>query len=67
MNIIYRIARFIHQIKLKKKVCFLGMNIRHKILIELTIIYHIQISDYDKEIEIMQSVTKEEYLASLRR
>lgn len=27
----------------------------------------VQISDYEKEIEIMQSVTKEEYLASLRR
>lgn len=26
-----------------------------------------QISDYGKEIEIMQNVTKEEYLASLRR
>ncbi|XP_060212777.1 AP2-like ethylene-responsive transcription factor At2g41710 [Lycium barbarum] len=25
------------------------------------------ISDYEKEIEIMQTVTKEEYLASLRR
>lgn len=27
----------------------------------------LQISDYEKEIEIMQTVTKEEYLASLRR
>lgn len=27
----------------------------------------LQVSDYDKEIEIMASVTKEEYLASLRR
>ena len=26
-----------------------------------------QVSDYDKEIEIMKTVTKEEYLASLRR
>lgn len=43
------------------------MNIRHKILIDLTLLYYIQISDYEKEIEIMQSVSKEEYLASLRR
>uniref|UniRef100_A0A804IJ90 AP2/ERF domain-containing protein n=1 Tax=Musa acuminata subsp. malaccensis TaxID=214687 RepID=A0A804IJ90_MUSAM len=26
-----------------------------------------QVSDYDKEIQVMQSVTKEEYLASIRR
>lgn len=26
-----------------------------------------QISDYDKEIEIMNTMTKEEYLATLRR
>lgn len=26
-----------------------------------------QVSDYEKEIQVMQSVTKEEYLASIRR
>jgi len=31
------------------------------------LINHLQISDYEKEIEIMDSMTKEEYLASLRR
>ncbi|XP_056176294.1 ethylene-responsive transcription factor WRI1-like [Syzygium oleosum] len=30
-------------------------------------INHLQISDYENEIEIMHSMTKEEYLASLRR
>lgn len=27
----------------------------------------LQVSDYEKEIEIMKTVSKEEYLASLRR
>ena len=29
--------------------------------------FFLQISDYEKEIEIMQTVTKKEYLATLRR
>lgn len=31
------------------------------------ILLNLQISDYEKEIEIMQNLTKEEHLASLRR
>lgn len=30
-------------------------------------IYFSQVADYEKEVEIMENVTKEEYLASLRR
>lgn len=30
-------------------------------------VFSLQISDYKKDIEIMQNITKEEYLASLRR
>ena len=33
----------------------------------VTTITNFQISDYEKEIAIMQTMTKEEYLASLRR